>query len=208
MKKLSKMFWFGAAFGLSVLLLIAASGSGTVNTLPIWTGSTSLGDSHIRQDNGEILSDFTTLLLGPTNAEAGILIGATASVAFNGNGHSLVLSSGVGATNGGSLEIRAPDGSGPNGTGGSIFINAGQGNAAHGTLNFFSENAAWFQTPKVLPSGSVDFGSETKVWENGFFNVLTFGQESYPPDDAILPAAWIEVRIVGDTNEYRLPLYK
>ncbi len=78
------MFWVGAACGLSIMLLIAASGSGTINTIAKWTAATALGDSQIVDDGTNV------------QVVANGLLGLSSVGALNISGGEVQLDSGTG----------------------------------------------------------------------------------------------------------------
>ncbi len=201
------MFWAGAACGLSLLLLIAASGSGTTDRLAIWTGATSLGDSALHQTGGVLVSDLSSFVLGLTNSEGAVFIAAADNSTIGGS--TLTLSSGAGTVRSGHLYIQTPDGNGASGAGGDINIMAGQGDGQHGVINLFSGRLVAIESPADLAptgSGTQSLGSMDDYWKDGYFGQLTFVDDSDPPADPVVPVAWVTVRI--GTNEFRTPLYQ
>ena len=185
------MFWFGAAFGLSIVLLIAASGSGTPDTLARWVTSNSLGNSGIVQP-------------GPGDFEIGqmdwgtVILRVPDNINTNGNGngtHLMILAGqpgqavgqpGMSDASGGSITIKGANGVGTNGFGGSVSIYGGDASGAG------MPGAVWLQAPTIY------------LRANQF--VLT--TETNAPSNTSQVAKWIAVEIEGDTNVYRWPLYK
>lgn len=55
---------------------------------------------------------------------------------------------------------------------------------------------------------AVTFTNQSTVVIAGTTNVVTFGGTSTAPADTNNIATWISVMVTGDTNAYRLPLYK
>ncbi len=204
--KLPKMFWIGAAFGLSIMLLIAASGSGTINTIAKWTGSTALGNSTITDDG------FGNITIGPAGAP---IIEVTTPNNPSGDGTDVLIISGFSdASNGrgGDITIGAANGNGT-GRGGNVLIGAGTGDAPGNvdiiavsdggqiTLTAASDGLITFAAPAVTSRGSITVEGGVSVSDT-----ITFSSGDSPPANALTPVAWKTVRI--GTNEYRCPLFQ
>ena len=228
---------------LAATLLHAANGTGTTNTLAMWVGPNTLGDSSIKDDGTTISTPRSLFEFGPRDVEAGVMI--FASVNTNGNGSNLALFGGgttVDGGNGGSVVITAEQGQGETGRGGNVILRSGNGEGGAGSviadagtvliqsrvgnvildsrgdntgLQLASTGENGFvevEATEFRPASTIDLGTENHPWRSLFLagteNQITFGDEASAPDDPVLPVKWIAVQVAGDTNSYRLPLYK
>ncbi len=57
-----------------------------------------------------------------------------------------------------------------------------------------------------FPGTGADFAGPLTVLSAT--NQVTFGATASAPADPVLPAAWVSVQVAGDTNSYRIPLFK
>lgn len=195
------MFWIGAAFGLSIMLLIAASGSGTINTIAKWTGSTALGDSTITDDGfGNITvgsTNFQTISIQPPENPAGSGIDFFITSGFpgteNGRGGDLIIGAANGNGDGRSGNILV-------GTLGNIELRASGDNSGI-TLTAASDGLITFAAPAVTSRGSITIEGGVSVSDT-----ITFSSGDSPPANALTPVAWKTVRI--GTNEFRVPLFQ
>ena len=187
MKNLPKMFWFGAACGLAMMLLVA----GTQNTIVKWGSGDTLGDSGIVQPSTGIYEfgpmDWGTVIMRvPDNTNTTGNGYGTHLMILAGNPGQAVALPGVSDANGGEIVLKAGNGVGTNGYGGSIGIFGG---AASGT---------------GVP-GSILLKAPTLYLSVNQFVLTTV---TNAPADKNHVAKWVAVQIEGDTNEYRWPLYK
>ncbi len=205
--KLPRMFWVGAACGLSIMLLIAASGSGTINTIAKWTGATALGDSTITDDG------FGNITIGaagagsiaiqppdnPSSFGTDVYIQSGWPLGTNGRGGDLLLgtANGNGTSRGGNIRLGVGDSSddAPNTI---DLVNLNEGGTITLTAN---AGSLLLDAPKVLVTGdvAVEGGIST-------LRTITFSTGDSAPANALVPVAWKAV-LIG-TNEYRVPLYQ
>ena len=87
-----------------------------------------------------------------------------------------------------------------------IRINTGDGNNSEIKIFGTNQNVPFIQILgtntiyAVNPDGSIVTAATT--------NIVTYGGTNTAPANTTNVAAWVSVAVKGDTNSYRLPLYK
>lgn len=193
------------AFVLLSALVIAAFS--TENNIVKFGASNSLTDSGIVQPS------TGNYEFGPMDWGTVILrIPPNTSTVGNGNGTHLMILAGfpgqaVGMdgnanSSGGSITIKGANGVGTNGYGGSVSIYGGlaTGTGQNGWIWLESVERVFANAPVTELTGYLQIDSTALQ--------IDFGATASAPADKNHVATWVAVSIAGDTNSYRLPLYR